>query len=53
MGMSCPSTRVRKETSSALENITGTGGEETTADTTTVDSTPRTSQEILEDSAED
>ena len=31
----------------------GTGGEETTAETTAVDSTPRTSQDILGDFAED
>ena len=48
-----PSSRVGKETGSALEDIRGTGGEETTAETTAVDSTPRTSQDILGDFAED
>ena len=43
------SSRIGEETGSALENICGTGGEETT----TVDSTPRTSQDILGDFAED
>ena len=48
-----PSSRVGEETGSALEDIRGTGGEETTAETTAVDSTPRTSQDILGDFAED
>ena len=38
-----PSSRVGEETGPALEDICGTGGEETTAETTAVDSTPRTS----------
>ena len=42
-----PSSRVGEETGSELEDIRGTGGEETTAETTAVDSTPRTSQETL------
>ena len=41
-----PSSRVGEETGSALEDIRGTGGEETTAETTAVDSTPRTSQDF-------
>ena len=45
--------RVGEETGSALEDIRGTGGEETSAETTAVDSTPRTSQDILGDFAED
>ena len=48
-----PSSRVGEETGSALEDIHSTGGEETTAETTAVDSTPRTSQDILGDFAED
>ena len=48
-----PSSHVSKETGSGLEDICGTGGEETTAETTAVDSTPRTSQDILGDFAED
>ena len=48
-----PSSRVGEETGSALEDIRGTGGEETTAETTAVDSTPRTSQDILGNFAED
>ena len=48
-----PSSRVGEETGSALEDIRGTGGEETTSENTTVDSTPRTSQDILGDFAED
>ena len=48
-----PSSRVGEETGSGLEGIRGTGGEETTAETTAVDSTPRTSQDILGDFAED
>ena len=48
-----PSSRIGEETGSALEDICGTSGEETTAETTTVDSTPRTSQDILRDFAED
>ena len=48
-----PSSRVGEETGSALEDIRGTGGEETTAETTAVDSTPRISQDILGDFAED
>ena len=48
-----PSSRVGEETGSALEDIRGTGGEETTAETIAVDSTPRTSQDILGDFAED
>ena len=47
-----PSSRVGEETGSALEDIRSTGGEETTDETTAVDSTPRTSQEILGDFAE-
>ena len=43
---------VSEKMGSVLEDIPGTGGEETTADTT-VDSTQRTSQEILGDFAED
>ena len=54
MGVSrAPSSCVGEETGSALEDICGTGGEETTAETTAVDSTPRTSQDILGDFAED
>ena len=48
-----PSSHVGEETGSGLEDIHGTGGEETTAETTAVDSTPRTSQDILGDFAED
>ena len=48
-----PSSRVGKETGSALEDIRRTCGEEITAETTAVDSTPRTSQDILGDFAED
>ena len=48
-----PSSRVGEERGSALEDIRGTGGEKTTAETTAVDSTPRTSQDILGDFAED
>ena len=48
-----PSSRVGEETGSGLEDIRGTGGKETTAETTAVDSTPRTSQDILGDFAED
>ena len=48
MGVGCgPSSRVGEETGSALEDIRGTGGEETTnytAEITAVDSTPRTFQ---------
>ena len=44
---------VGEETGSALEDIRGTGGEETTAEIIAVDSTPRTSQDILGDFAED
>ena len=46
-----PNSRVGEETGSALEDIRGTGGEETTAETTAIDSTPRTSQDILGDFA--
>ena len=53
MGVGGPSSRIGEETGSALEDIHGTGGEETTAETTAVDSTPRTSQDILGDYAED
>ena len=54
MGVGCgPSSRVGEETGSGLEDIRGTGGEETTAETTAVDSTPRTTQDILGDFAED
>ena len=48
-----PSSRVGEETGSELEDIRGTVREETTAETTAVDSTPRTSQDILGDFAED
>ena len=48
-----PSSCVVEETGSALEDIRGTGGEETTAEITAVDSTPRTSQDILGDFVED
>ena len=48
-----PSSRVGEETGSALEDIRGIGGEETTAETNGVDSTPRTPQDILGDFAED
>ena len=48
-----PSSRIGEETGSVLEDIHGTGGKETTAETTTVYSTPRTSQDILGDFAED
>ena len=47
------SSRVGEETGSGLEDIRGTGGEETTAETTAVDSTPRTSQDFLGDIAQD
>ena len=54
MGVGCsPSSRIGEETGSVLEDIRGTGGEETTAETTAVDSTPRTSQDILGDFFED
>ena len=53
MGVGDPSSRVGEETGSALKDIPGTGGEETTAETTGVDSTPRTSQNVLGDLAED
>ena len=53
MGVDAPSSHVGEETGSALEDVPGTGGEETTAETTAVDSTPRTSQDILADFAED
>ena len=53
MGVSGPSFHVGEETGSALEDIPATGGEETTAETTAVHSTPRTSQDILGDFAED
>ena len=42
-----PSSRVGEETVSELEDIRGTGGEKTTAETTAVDSTPKTSRDIL------
>ena len=48
-----PSSHISEETGSTLEDIRGTGGEETTAETTAVDSTPRTSQDLLGDFAED
>ena len=44
VGVGRPSSRVDEETSSALEDIPGTGGEETTAEIAAVDSTPRTSR---------
>ena len=53
MGVGSPSSRIGEETGSTLEDIRGTGSEETTAETTAVDSTPRTSQDILGDFAED
>ena len=53
MSVGGPSSRVGEETGSALEDIPATGGEETTAETTAVHSTPRTSQDILGDFAED
>ena len=53
MGVGRPSSRVGEETGSALEDIPATGGEETTAETTAVHSTPMTSQDILGDFAED
>ena len=53
MGVGGLSSRVGEETGSTLEDIPGTGGEETTAETTAVDSTPRTSQDILGDFTED
>ena len=48
-----PCSRVGEETGSALEDIRGTGGEETTAETTAVVSTPNTSQDFLGDFFED
>ena len=48
-----PGSCIGEETGSVLEDICGTGGEETTPETTTVDSTPRTSQDILGEFAED
>ena len=48
-----PSSRVGEETGSGPEDVRGTVGEETTAETTAVDSTPKTSQDILGDFAED
>ena len=47
------SSRVGEEAGSALEDIRGTGGEETTAETNVVDSTLRTSQDNLGNFAED
>ena len=44
VGVGRPSSRVGEETGSALEDIPGTGGEETTAEIAAVDSTPRTSR---------
>ena len=52
-GVGSPSFLVGEETRSALKDIPSTGGEETTAETTAVDSTPRTSQDILGGFAED
>ena len=52
MGIDGPSSRVGEETGSVLEDIPGTGGKQTTAETT-VNSTQRTPQEILKDFAED
>ena len=52
MGIDGPRSRVSEETGSILEDIPGTGGEETTA-WTTVDSTQKTHQEMLGDFAED
>ena len=49
MGVGGPSSHVGEETGSALEDIPATSGEETTAETTAVHSTPRTSQDILGD----
>ena len=49
MGVGGPSSRVSEEKGSALEDIPTTSGEETTAETTAVDSTPRTSQDLLGD----
>ena len=44
VGVGRPSSRVGEEMGSALEDIPGTGGEETTAEIAAVDSTPRTSR---------
>ena len=44
VGVGRPSSHVGEETGSALEDIPGTGGEETTAEIAAVDSTPRTSR---------
>ena len=52
MGTDGPCSRVSEETGSVLEDIPGTGGEETAAETT-VHFTQRTPQEILKDIAED
>ena len=52
MGIDGPRSCVSEETGSVLEDIPGTGGEETTAETT-VHSTQRTPQEIRKDFAED
>ena len=52
MGIDGPRSRVSEETGSVLEDIPGTGGEETTAEIT-VHSTQRTPQEIWKDFAED
>ena len=52
IGINGPRSHVSEETGSVLEDIPGTGGEETAAETT-VHSTQRTPQEILKDFAED
>ena len=52
MGIEGLRSRISEETGSVLEDISGTGGEETTAQTT-VRSTQRTLQEIRKDFAED
>ena len=44
VGVGRPSSRVGEETDSALEDIPGTGREETTTEIAAVDSTPRTSR---------
>ena len=52
VGIDGPRSRVSEETGSVLEDTSGTGGEETTTETT-VHSTQRTPQEIRKDFAED
>ena len=52
MGIDGQHFRISEETGSVLEDIPGTGGEETTAETT-VHSTQRTSQEIRKYFTED